>query len=140
MTDKYDSYDYTRLPHINGVVVEKIDKRSTAARLEAQAQRLLDEAQKMRDERERFGEDDFPDGAVITFGKVFPGGTREYQYAAMKTIHLEDKYGDNQLPLGLWYTTGPKSPKGYTWDELVNWMGKGVKEIYYVTEMKKVVG
>jgi hypothetical protein len=139
MTDKYDSYDYTRLPHINGVVVEEIDKRSIAARLEAQAQRLLDQAQKMRDERERFGEDDYPDQAVITFDKVFPTGTKVYHYAAMKKVITEEESEFGEAT-ELWYTTGPKAPKGYTWDELVNWMGKGVKEIYYVTEMKKVVG
>jgi hypothetical protein len=108
--------------------------------LERQAARLLEHAEKARAERERFGEDDYPDQAVITFDKTFPGGTRVYHYAAMKTIHLEDQYGNNQEPYGLWYTTGPKSPKGYTWDELVNWMGPGVQEIYYVTGLEKVVG
>lgn len=46
---------------------------------------------------------------IIYFVKSF-GGSREYDYAALKA-------GD-----GKWYTTGPRSPKGYTWAELVDWM------------------
>lgn len=46
---------------------------------------------------------------VIYFAKSF-GGSKYYDYAAIKA-------GD-----GLWYTTGPRAPKGYNWPDLVNWM------------------
>lgn len=47
---------------------------------------------------------------VIYFVHQFKGSPKKYQYAALK---CED---------GLWYTTGPKSPKGYTWHELLLWL------------------
>jgi len=52
-----------------------------------------------------------PDGAnVIWFRKRFtPGGT-DYTYAAVQT------------PEGTWYTTGPRTPKAYTWEDLVEWI------------------
>lgn len=113
---------------------------TSAERLEAQARRLLEYAQEIRDEKARFGEDNFEDGTIIQFDKVFPRGTRVYKYAAIKTIHFEDKYGNNQEPVELWYTTGPMSPKGYTWEELTQWMGKDVKEIWVVTQLEQIVG
>jgi hypothetical protein len=105
---------------------EPIVSKEKIASLEAQARRLLEHAQEMRDKVERFGEDDYPDGAIISFGKIFPGGTITYQYAAIKINNL-------------WSTTGPRAPKSYTWDELINWMGEGVQEIWYVTKMERVV-
>lgn len=49
-----------------------------------------------------------PDGAlVIWFEKRIGGNT--YTYAAVKT------------PNG-WYTTGPRTPKCYTWQQLVEWI------------------
>lgn len=105
----------------------------TAEVLEFQAERLLARAAEVRRKYERFGEDDFPDGAVIIFDKVFHeymgkaiAPSKPYHYAALKFNNL-------------WSTTGPRSPKSYTWDELIRWMGEGVEEIYYVTEMKRFV-
>lgn len=103
--------------------------------LEAQAKRLLKYAEEARAELARWGDDDFPDGAVITFTKRFPGGTVDYNYAAIKTIH--HNVGED---VELWYTTGPKAPKGYTWEELTKWMGNGVEEVFYVTALEKFVG
>lgn len=49
------------------------------------------------------------EGSVIKFKVRFnPGGTR-YSYAAIRAKDL-------------WYTTGPYSPKGYTWDKLLDWL------------------
>lgn len=50
------------------------------------------------------------EGSVIRFNMQFGGHGTVYDYAA---IHCGD---------GKWYTTGPRSPKGYTWDELLDWM------------------
>lgn len=59
---------------------------------------------------------------VIWFTKVWQNGTREYTYAAAKA-------GD-----GLWYTTGPNTPKGYTWDQLIEWVHDGAScEIWHAT-------
>jgi len=106
---------------------------NTAEALERRADAMLKRAAEMRAKTERFGIDDFPDGSVIIFDKVFHeyGGrpispSKPYHYAAMK-------FG------GVWNTTGPKSPKAYTWEELINWMGEGVQEIYYVNEITRFV-
>ena len=49
---------------------------------------------------DRFGEDDFEDETVIRFDYKFRLSPKLYSYAAIKSS-------------GLWYTTGPKSPKAY---------------------------
>lgn len=60
---------------------------------------------------------DDPDGAlVVWFQHRFNTGSKKYTYAAVKA-------GD-----GLWYTTGPASPKGYTWDQLIDWHMHEVNE------------
>lgn len=61
---------------------------------------------------------------VVWFEKTF-GGMHPYTYAAVKS-------GD-----GLWYTTGPKAPKGYGWDRLVEWINEDEPEpvtIWHATE------
>ena len=60
-------------------------------------------------QRDWYGPDDYPDGTIIKFRKRF-GNSTWYRYATIKAK-------------GLWYTTGPRSPKGYTWDELTAWLG-----------------
>lgn len=47
---------------------------------------------------------------VVYFIHQFKNSDKKYQYAALKCTD------------GLWYTTGPKSPKGYTWHELLLWL------------------
>jgi hypothetical protein len=64
-------------------------------------------------------------GNIISFHKQFSGGGTVYSYAAIKAA-------------GLWYTTGPKSPKGYSWDELLDFIGDN--EIYLVTSATPLVG
>lgn len=81
------------------------------ARLEAQRQATLDHAADLAlriQEIKRYGEDDYEDGNVILFERQFQPGGRVYSYAAIKSE-------------GLWYTTGPRSPKGFRWDELAAW-------------------
>lgn len=59
---------------------------------------------------------------VIWWTKTFQNGSREYTYAAVKA-------GD-----GLWYTTGPNVPKGYSWDALIEWITDGEAfEIWHAT-------
>lgn len=118
---------------VNRYLDEGLISSETAEALERRAESMLAEAAKIREKYERFGEDDFPDGAIIVFDKSFAsyGGrpiplSKPYHYAAIKVN-------------GLWSTTGPKSPKSYTWSELVRWMDEGVEEIYYVQEMVRFV-
>ena len=59
---------------------------------------------------ERFGDlAGMPSGEAITVGIVFPEGTIVYDYLFLK--HR-----------GLWYGTGPKAPKAYSTDALLNWL------------------
>lgn len=50
---------------------------------------------------------------VIYFKKTFGSGGRVYDYAAIKARD------------GRWYTTGPQSPKGYSWVQLIKWIKDG---------------
>lgn len=113
---------------------DEVISTETAEALERRAEEMLRRASAIREKYARFGEDDFPDGAVIIFDKRFNEyqgrpipWSKPYHYAAIKAA-------------GLWSTTGPKSPKSYTWTELVRWMGDGVEEIYYASQMEKFVG
>lgn len=118
-----------------GKKVSVVINKETADSLERQAARLLARADEMRAKYDRFGHDDYPDGSVITFEKTFDHymgrplnrPSKPYFYAAIKD------------PTGRWSTTGPRAPKSYTWDELIQWMGDGVQEIYYVTKLERVV-
>lgn len=58
--------------------------------------------------QQKFGEDQ-EDGAVIAFKVRFSQGGVSYGYAALRSK-------------GLWYTTGPRAPKAYTWQELISWL------------------
>lgn len=68
------------------------------------------------------------DGALaIWFERRFQRGGTKYTYAAVKA-------GD-----GLWYTTGPQSPKGYTWIQLIDWLTRyeddhGAVKVWVATE------
>lgn len=61
--------------------------------------------------KEPVWDDDKPN--VIYFQKQFSEGGRFFDYAAIKA-------GD-----GLWYTTGPRTPKGFTWQALIEWIDEG---------------
>lgn len=101
-----------------GLVGFETGNRSGAAVHNAVDAKLREHMQTKRVDREveerlgfiaDYGEDTYDDGTVIKFVKSFVKGGKEYSYAAIKVD-------------GLWYTTGPKVPKGYTWDELILWL------------------
>ena len=62
---------------------------------------------------------------IIYFKKRFQEGGQVYSYAVI--------YAG-----GLWYSTGPRAPKGYTWPEMVDFLSSGVSEIWLVTELEQV--
>jgi hypothetical protein len=66
------------------------------------------------------------DVLVIWFTKRFPGGDKDYTYAAVKAEN------------GLWYTTGPRNPKGRTWADLVDWIYEpgAFSNVWVVTEVE----
>jgi hypothetical protein len=73
------------------------------------------------------------DPAILYFEKRFAnGGTdrrvKAYTYVAVKA-------GD-----GKWYTSGPRSPKGYTWEELWEFLSTGVDEVWLVSELIPLEG
>jgi len=80
----------------------EVAERLRQRRIEAEVDRL---EQEIAD----FGEDDYAEGDVVKFTKQFVPGGKAYLYAAIKANDA-------------WYTTGPKSPKGYSWDEFVLWL------------------
>jgi hypothetical protein len=75
--------------------------------------------------------------AILYFEKVFGDGSgsphskrhgKRYTYVAVKA-------GD-----GKWYTSGPRSPKGYTWEELCEFLNTGVDEVWLVSELIPLEG
>jgi hypothetical protein len=83
---------------------------------------------------ERFGEDDWPEGTIIVFDKQFAGGGTTYHYAAIKApSHLRSGGG--------WYTTEPRAPKDYSWEDLIAWIQEGPEssiDLYVVSELKHI--
>lgn len=74
-----------------------------------------DEAlQQEREAQSRYGEEPERNGAVITWCMRFHKKGTKYRYAAIKAE-------------GLWYTTGPSAPKGYSWDNLTAWLDEAHK-------------
>lgn len=77
-----------------------------------QAEKALDRVRQL----DRYGEDDWEDGVVIRFDYQFQGHGTVYSYAAIKSN-------------GLWYSTGPRAPKAYKWDELTSWFAEAANEV-----------
>jgi hypothetical protein len=107
-----------RRSSINMNAIERRKRQAEAAIQRAQAE--LDRLYRLPDEP--VVEDDAPN--VIYFQKRFSPNSRLYDYAAIKASD------------GLWYTTGPQSPKGYTWDRLVEWMFDGHEDLTIYTTKK----
>lgn len=71
----------------------------------------------------KYPEDEpFTDGAILRFEKKFPNSPQRYSYIAMRAD-------------GAWYVTGGRSPQGITWEQLVDFMGLGVDEVYHVNAL-----
>lgn len=91
----------------------KAVRNSRLEQLRRQIARLQDEEAKLAalpadpSERVKDGEP-----CVVWFEKRFHRGGTVYTYAAVRA-------GD-----GLWYTTGPESPKGYAWERLIEWVNQ----------------
>lgn len=105
---KYDSVD---------ALAERRD------RLEREAARLSERIIMLKNLPE---EPVFEDGepSVIWFNRKFSrSGAKYYTYAAVRT---DD---------GKWYTTGPRTPKGYDWAELIQWIREyEAVEVWTATE------
>jgi hypothetical protein len=69
--------------------------------------------------------DDRPN--IVYFQKRFSVGGKKYDYAAIQA-------GD-----GKWYTTGPKTPKGFAWADLIQWINEDVDTVVYsVRKLKEL--
>lgn len=73
---------------------------------------------------------------IVVFRKKFGGAGSSRPYVNSDTEYV---YAFIKSPGdGRWYGTGPKSPKGYTWDELMDWLknsGPFPEVIYLVDGM-----
>lgn len=93
------------------IVNERERMIESAARTIERAQAKIDHLMSLP--AEPTPDPDDPDQAlVVWFNKQFNQGSRVYTYAAVRAND------------GLWYTTGPNTPKGYSWDELIDWFSK----------------
>jgi hypothetical protein len=111
--------------HVTAQVREKIVINSTAREIQRlelvarQAQERLLYLQSLPKE---------PEGktAVIKFTRRFSPGGKKYHYAAIKT-----KDG--------WYTTGPRTPKAYSWQDLIAWINaEGPVDVKVMVDARSV--
>lgn len=95
--------------------------------LQAQIDRAYDELGKLDAQPV---EPDRDEVNLVWFEKSFGTYSRVYTYAAVKA---DD---------GLWYTTGPRSPKGYTWEELMDWLSQDgpFPVLWEVTDLEQIGG
>lgn len=96
--------------------------------LELDIERKLRQLEELEEKYAKYGEDECEDGVVVIFDYQFVPGGRVYSYAAIKAG-------------GLWYTTGPKSPKAFTWEQFIDWLESAANdvELYVVTEIERLV-
>lgn len=104
---------------LGAIGTPRVKPTTKRARLEAKLNRHRIEAERLEQQVAALealpAEPEVEDGEpnVIWFTKVFQNGRNEYTYAAVKA-------GD-----GLWYTTGPNVPKGFAWEQLIEWINDG---------------
>jgi len=104
---------------------------TTSTSLQAQMEFALSTAARLAARLEatkRFGDDDWEEGTVIRFDKVFTYGGKTYAYAMLKAG-------------GLWYSTGPRAPKAFTWEEMIAWLLEGphaTTEMWVVSEYTNI--
>lgn len=92
--------------------------------IERRREELLVELERLENKArqlERFGEDDYENGAVITFSVRFPDGGISYHYAAVKADER-------------WWLTG-KSQHPMSWDRLVTLYLIRSDDAAYVTDV-----
>jgi len=87
-------------------------------------EREMDRLRQKKDQLEYFGADEFLDGAVLQFDKAFGNGGTIYSYVAIKAA-------------GLWYLSG-RLQVGVSWEELVDFMSKGVDKVWVVKEYEEI--
>jgi len=87
-----------------------------------------------KEREKRYGPDSV-DGTVIRFTKSW--GSPQSPLAATLAALQDTTYSYAAVRVnGLWYTTGPKSPKGYRWEDLLAWMDSGD---YPVTDLQRAM-
>ena len=98
--------------------------------------------------RQKYGEDDFGDRAIITFDYAFDKHDdanrycEEHGYAHGGEAHFTKYYSYAFIKVkGKWYGTGPRAPKEYSWDELIDWFERGrLKDgIWLAREVERVI-
>lgn len=111
------SYEYARPTTITkGTDMNKYQIEREMDALRRQLARL---EEKLQVQGKFEGLRDLEDGSVISFEYAFHAGGIFYSYAAIKVE-------------GQWFTTGPRSPKGYTDDRFIEWL----TEAYEVRDLR----
>lgn len=101
-----------------------VKQKSRIEALEARINAMMDEVQRLKSRPEEPDKD----VNIVYFTKQFTVYGKVYSYAAIKAA-------------GLWYTTGPRAPKAYSWDELLDFIDDDDDEIAIsvVTELTPLV-
>jgi hypothetical protein len=79
-------------------------------------------------------------GAILTFDKYFTHDGIQYgpyTYAAVKTaIHGNSQY--RYMGSTAWFTSGPKAPGPYTWEQMLAFLSEGVHEVWLADTAKRI--
>lgn len=93
-----------------------------------------EEAQNQIDQVERFGEDDWEMGTVLRFDKQFVSGGTVYSYVMIKCPSRLRQGGG-------WYSSGPRAPKDFSWEDMIAWIQEGPNsnvELWVVSEYSPI--
>ncbi len=93
----------------DGLVHRVIELRLRQRQIDKDIERLDEDIERL----DEIGSDTWPEGTVFRFEKIFVPYGRVYTYATIKAGTGSD----------CWYTTGPKNPGPFTWDELIRFIG-----------------
>lgn len=118
-------------PNINrgrSQVVKTAEERLLES-IERYEARVAQAREQLAQVQSRPAEPDYAEEPVIRWDMRFCSHGTVYSYVALRCA------AD-----GLWYTTGPRSPKGYTWDQLMSWIESNqvVGRIWIVSDYEEL--
>lgn len=73
------------------------------------------------------------DPCIIFFERSFGGNEKKYTYAGIRVNRTGARYSRAK-----WYLTGYQNLSFSSWDDLLDWMGNDVDQIWQVTDLQEV--
>lgn len=120
---------------------DQVEEKIRASKEELKRLEEIDKQDRLLDLHRKYGDDGYPDGAVLTFRYRFhkndwssdpctwyrDQATAQRTGKCNNTAHLSMEYHYAMIKCkDVWYSTGPKAPKAYTWNEMCEWWERGI--------------